>query len=411
MIIILWLLIWGGMFTGIYNVDGGMFANPMALFQGLRAFFPILALYITFILMLLMRIKVPTLTNPAGLLFYYAVVGIAVSFFSPEMETAVYWGSVYLAPVLFIWFVMQGENPFDYFRKVITVNYILCAVVFVSLLPSALRHGISGPYRMMFYELPFGLGEIRANGVGRFALIILIISVVRILMKKHVRRFSWLFPVAFAVFILIQSQSRTALLGLGIAGVLLVHLLGLRWQFLFLIPALSYLLYIAGYRLRAEESLNQLVNLTGRELTWQQAIAEIKQSPFLGWGFHSDRILLDSQHIHNSYLHALMHGGIFSLVFFTAAMASVWYAVLKNRILRRIRSGELKRDVIFIESILITGFLTARSFFESTAAFYGVDLLLFVPAAGYIYLYCQKHAEETQTVKNSQNAKRETQNA
>jgi hypothetical protein len=36
------------------------------------------------------------------------------------------------------------------------------------------------------------------------------------------------------------------------------------------------------------------------------------------------------------------------------------------------------------EAILIVGFLTARGFFESTAAFYGVDLLLLVPAMAVI---------------------------
>jgi hypothetical protein len=38
-----------------------------------------------------------------------------------------------------------------------------------------------------------------------------------------------------------------------------------------------------------------------------------------------------------------------------------------------------------MQSVLILGFLTARSIFESTAAFYGVDLLLLVPAVAYLY--------------------------
>ncbi len=399
MIIILWLMIWGGMFSGIYNVTSGMFLNPLAMFQGLRAFLPVLALYIVVIFMLLARVKVPTLTNPAGLFFYYAFVGMAVSFFSPQKQTALYWGGVYLSPVLLTWFVVQKEKALDVLKHVINVNYILCGVVFLSLLPPAISHGISGPYRMMFYELPFGIGQIRANGAGRFALIILIISIVRIILKRDLKRFVWLIPAALALFLLIQSQSRTALLGLGVAGILLVHMLGLRWQLLLLIPVLSYILYVVGYRIRAEESLNQLVNLTGREMTWQQAFARIKQSPFLGWGFHSDRILLDSQHIHNSYVHAMMHGGIIGLFFFTAAVVSIWYVLLKNRILKRIRSGQLERDMVLIESVLIVGFLTARSFFESTAAFFGVDLLLFVPAAGYIYFYCQSHAEAPENAK------------
>jgi hypothetical protein len=44
-----------------------------------------------------------------------------------------------------------------------------------------------------------------------------------------------------------------------------------------------------------------------------------------------------------------------------------------------------------MQSVLILGFLTARSFFESTAAFYGVDLLLLVPAVAYIYQWAFEH--------------------
>jgi len=39
----------------------------------------------------------------------------------------------------------------------------------------------------------------------------------------------------------------------------------------------------------------------------------------------------------------------------------------------------------------LLGFLTVRGFFESTAAFYGVDLLLFIPAMAYIYLWAKRN--------------------
>ncbi|MFW6137083.1 MAG: O-antigen ligase family protein, partial [Candidatus Aminicenantaceae bacterium] len=333
-----------------------------------------------------------------GLLFYYVVVGLAVSFFSPAQTVALYWGGLYLSPVLVIWMGMKKDDSLETIKRVIRINYVVCGGILLILLPGALEYGMPGTYRLMFYELPFGLGLIRSNGVARFALVILIISVVRFILSRNMKKYAWAVPAAFSVYLFYQTQSRTALLGLAVAGVLLVHMLGLRWQFLFLIPAASYVLYRVGFRERAHERFDELVSLTGREFTWEQAIAQVKQSPFLGWGFHADRILLESQHIHNSYLHALMHGGIIGLAFFAAAVVSVWAVLLKNRILVRIRSGELARDVVLIESVLILGFLTARSFFESTAAFYGVDLLLFVPAAAYVYLY----SLQPQSVKRSE---------
>ncbi len=381
---------WGGLFTGPYNVTESMFSSPLAFFQGARAFLPLLALYICFMWMLLAGAKVPSFSNPVGFFFYYCVVGLAVSFFSPDKMAALYWGGIYLAPILAVWLILSGEDILDRLRKVIYVNYFAAVLVFMFLLPEIYNYGFTGKIRFTFYELPFGLGYMRANGVARFALVLMIIAGVRFLSQKTVWKYIWIIPLIITSYTLMQTQSRTALLGLAVAGLLFVYILGLRWQFLFLAPAAAFILWRAGFQERAHGSLEQLVDLTGRELTWQQALAEIKESPFLGWGFHADRILLNSQHTHNSYLHAAMHGGIIGLVFFVAAVFSIWYVILKNNVLKRIKDADMVNKPFLIESVLIIGFLTSRSLFESTAAFFGVDLLLFVPAAAYLYVWTRK---------------------
>jgi len=270
------------------------------------------------------------------------------------------------------------------------VNYFAVILIFIFLLPEIYSYGFGGKMRFMFYELPFGLGIMRANGVARFALVVMIISGVRFLSQETFWRYLWMAPLIFSGYTLMQTQSRTALLGLAVAGILFVYILGLRWQLVFLAPAAAFILWRAGFQERAHGSLEQLVNLTGRGITWEQAVTEIKKSPFLGWGFHADRILLDSQHMHNSYLHALMHGGIVGLVFFVGAVFSIWYVILKNNVLRRIKDADREHKPFLIESVLIIGFLTSRSLFESTAAFFGVDLLPFIPAAAYIYVWARK---------------------
>jgi len=388
--VFLWLMIWGGLFTGIYNVSGAMFSDPLAFFQGARAFLPLLALYICLMWMLLAGAKVPSFSNPVGFFFYYCVVGLAVSLFSPEKTTALYWGGIYLAPVLLIWILLSGEDILERLKYILYVNYFAVALVFVFLLPEIYSYGFGGKVRFMFYELPFGLGIMRANGVARFALVLMIISGVRFLLQKTLRRYLWVAPLILSGYTLMQTQSRTAFLGLAVVGVLLVYILGLRWQFLFLAPAAAFILWRAGFQERAHGSIEQLVDLTGRQLTWQQALAEVKKSPFLGWGFHADRILLNSQHTHNSYLHAMMHGGIVGLGFFLAAILSIWYVILKNNVLKRIKDADIAHQPFLIESVLILAFLTSRSLFESTAAFFGVDLLLFIPAAAYVYTWTKK---------------------
>jgi O-antigen ligase len=158
----------------------------------------------------------------------------------------------------------------------------------------------------------------------------------------------------------------------------------MKWQFLFAGPLVAYILYVSGYRWRARGSLQKAVSLTGREMTWQQALDMVKESPFLGWGFHADRILLESQHIHNSYVHALIHGGIIGTLFFVAAFISVWYYIIKNKILSKLSFAKGADRPVLVESILILGALSSRSFFESTAAFYGVDLLFFISAVAFV---------------------------
>ncbi|HSA94596.1 MAG TPA: O-antigen ligase family protein, partial [Acidobacteriota bacterium] len=128
-----------------------------------------------------------------------------------------------------------------------------------------------------------------------------------------------------------------------------------------------------------------LVFLTGRETTWQKGLVKIGESPFFGWGFHADRLLLNAEHMHNSYLHAAIQAGIPGALFFIAALAVLWTFLWRNGVLRRIRRAGDDDRTLLIQSVLILGFLTARSFFESTAAFFGVDLLLFVPAVCYLY--------------------------
>jgi O-antigen ligase len=237
------------------------------------------------------------------------------------------------------------------------------------------------------------LGSITKNGAGRFALIVIIIAMVRILTGHKKKRFLWVVIAAPAGYLLMQTQSRTALLGLAVVTILIVMIRKMRWQLLLIGPVSAYILWTSGYKWRAQQELARIFELTGREMTWQDAIVMIKQSPMLGWGFHADRILLDAQHIHNSYIHALIHSGILGTLCFVGAILLFWYMVIRNNVFSRINDAAESEKPFLIESILILGALTSRSFFESTAAFYGVDLLLFLPALAYVTYWMSMEAQ------------------
>ena len=383
---ILWSLVWGGLFTGLYNLSSGMLASPFSFIQGIRSLFPIIAIYLCLMWIFLTKKKIHSFSTPLGLFFVYGLIGLVVSFLSPDKLTAMYWGGLFLSPIIVLWVVLSGEEVMPKFRAVLIINYIVAISVVITLLPETF--GIIQYNRVStFYSLPFGMGDITKNGAGRFALIVIIISMVRILTGQEKKRYLWIFIAVPSFYLLMQTQSRTALLGLAVATVLIVLIRKMRWQFLLIGPVSAFVLWTSGYKWRAQQELAKIFELTGRKLTWQDAVSMIKQSPFLGWGFHADRLLLDSQHVHNSYLHALIHSGILGSIFFVGAIILFWYMVIRTKTFAHIDKASLVEKPFLIESLLILGALTARSFFESTAAFYGVDLLFFLPAMTYVFYW------------------------
>jgi O-antigen ligase len=385
--LVLWAFVWGGMFTGPYNlVPFPSIHDRLALLQGVRALLPVAAAYIALIWALGSRARWRFGWTSPGLLFIYGGLGLVSSIaFSPDPWTAAYWCSAYLAPLLVCWFVIERPEPLSILRVILRANNAVIVLLLVAVLPEAARYGFGRTTRYMIYTMPFGLGEVRANGVGRYAVIVLILALVSLAASRSAKRLLWLPLVVPALFVLMQTQSRTALLGLAVAGMLFVVVRGVNLRFLLAGPVAAYAVWMSGFTWRARGDLGSLVFLTGRETTWQKGLAKIGESPFFGWGFHADRMLLDSQHMHNSYLHAGIQAGVVGALLFAAAVTVLWAFLWKSGVLRRVRTAGGDDRTLLTQSVLILGFLTSRSFFESTAAFYGVDLLLFVPAVCYLY--------------------------
>ncbi|MFC2157734.1 O-antigen ligase family protein [Acidobacteriota bacterium] len=378
------------MFTGLYNVDDGMFSSPLSLFQGVRAFFPLFALYICIVWMIIKQIKPPIFSSSIGMFFYFWVITFSVSFLSPNVKDSLYWGGLYLAPVIFLWIQSYEVESLQNLRWAVYINYGATMFLVLMLMPQVISRGMGGGGYSAFYQLPFGLGSMTRNGVGRFALVLVIVSSVRFLSKRGIMRYAWLAPLVPSLFILYQAQSRTALLGLAVISVLLVLIKGAKWQFLLAGPVVVAAIWISGFQMRSRGDVNQMLDFTGRLYTWMEALAEVGKSPFLGWGFNADRIVLNMGHVHNSYFHSLLQGGILGFIFFAAGLLSIWYLIIKYNIIVNVRKAVPEDYLVLVESILIFAFLFSRSFFEATASFYGVDLLILLPAIAYIYLWSKQ---------------------
>jgi hypothetical protein len=383
----LWALCWGGMFTGIYNIDKIGSSDPFAFFQGIRAFFPMLAMYGALIWILKERRKFPFLKDPLGFLFLYCTVGVTSSLFlSPIVSEGVYWVAVYLSPLFVVWAIVGEGQVKERLQSAIYLNYGVFFFLTFALFPTAVRIFRGTAAFSAFYRLPFGFGDVTKNGTARYAMIVIIVAASRFLAERRRRRFLWLGALAPALFLLMQTQSRTGLLGLVVVSGLFVLIRGIDWRYFLAVPVVAFIVFTAGFRMRAQGRFDALLDLSGRGETWGMALAEIGRSPFLGWGFNADRMLLNKEQMHNSYLHALIQTGVLGALFFFAALAGLWFIILRSGLLQAVRTHCGPDRIVLQESILIMGFLTSRSFFESTAAFFGVDLLLVVPAMAYIAL-------------------------
>jgi len=391
--LILWACVWGGMFTGPYNlVPFPSFHDRLAVVQALRVLLPVAAAYFCLIWALATRARPRFSWTTLGFLIWYGLLGLVASVvFSPDPWTALYWCSAYLSPLLVAWFVIERPEPLPVLRSILRANNAVIVLLLVAVLPEAARYGFGRSSRYMIYMMPFGLGGVRANGVGRYAVIVLILALASLAASRRPRRLFWIALAVPSLVVLMQTQSRTALLGLAVAGMLFVFIRGVNLRFLVAGPVAAYAIWMSGFTWRARGELASLIFLTGRETTWQKGLDKIVESPLLGWGFHADRLLLNEEHMHNSYLHAAMQAGVPGALLFIAAVVVLWAFLWRSGLLGRIRTAAEPDQTALMQSVLILGFLTARSVFESTAAFYGVDLLLFVPAVAYLYQWAYEN--------------------
>jgi len=394
-LVFLWLLVWGAMFSGPWYISSPKFLeDPLTFFQGIRAFLPMAAIFVSLLWILAKRPRYLFPGSAMRFLGAYSLTGLLTSLFlSPLVGESLYWSGLYLSPLLVTWCAFEEANPKAGVKRLIYVNYVVFFLITISLLPESVRAGWGNTPLNQQYRLPLGLGSILTNGAGRFALVVIVVSAVRLITQSKKSRWVWLLFLPPTLFLLTQTQSRTALLGLAVSSVLFVLLRGMDWRYLFFGPVAAGVIYISGIKWRLHGNLGRLMLLSGREATWHRGLEQINHSPFLGWGFHADRIVLQSEHMHNSFLHAMIQTGLVGALFFLAAFLSIWFVIFRPGLFSRARAMRGTDQALLMESIMIVGFLTARSVFESTGAFYGVDLLLLVPAMAFIALAAQEGVE------------------
>ena len=391
--IILWALVWGGMYSEISLFRWeGLLQSPMSLVMTLRPLMPILAVICcVFILKGAGRFTLALSKGPILALTLYGLLGAAFFFLSPEPFVSLYWAILFLAVIFVVWTLVNQEDPERQAKLLMDINTVIIMIIIVFYFFGPLWPILWGAHNPRLYRLPFGLGTQTANGVGRFAAVLALIAFSRLRQKDIRLKAIWVTFFAVSVISLALSESRTGILGF-VVGSLLIVLANRKFLWLILgIPGVFYFLYMSWIVWRFQGSLESAFFLTGRETTWKKALSISLRSPLVGHGFHADRLMIEGEHIHMAYLHSLIQSGILGAVLFTVAMVGIWIIILKSRILVRLASIEGIQNLILTESLAIVGFMTARSFFESTAAFYGIDLIFLIPCMAYIQIWSRKN--------------------
>jgi hypothetical protein len=393
--IVLWALVWGGMYSDIsrFRVES-LVAGPLNFVFALRPFMPLLAMTLSFVLLArTRRISLTLERGPFLLLTLYGLLGGIFFFLSPEPFVSLYWAALFLSPPLVVWILVNVEDPDRRLRILMNVNAAVVLIMVAFYIAGPLWPILNGAPNPRLFNLPFGLGTQTANGVGRFAGIAALIALSRLTRTRWAPGVFWMAALAGSVAAIALSESRTSILGFLI-GALLIIVLNRKFGWLLIgAPGLSFLLYKSWFVWRFRGSLENAFLMSGREVTWKKALSLSLQFPIVGHGFHADRLMLEGEHIHMAYLHSLIQTGVIGAALFCGALAGIWFVVGRQHLLRRTRAASDPDNARLTESIAILGFLSARSFFESTAAFYGVDLLLLVPVLAYLQIWCRQNPE------------------
>jgi O-antigen ligase len=212
----------------------------------------------------------------------------------------------------------------------------------------------------------------------------------------HSRRFSliafFLGVAAVSFFIVYRMQSRGAVFGSAAALLfaLLVSSRMRRYALPFAAVAIVVLLLldsptalsnqVATY-LERGQTREEFVSMTGRTRAYEHGIAAFQDAPLFGRGQWADRFVIQ-EHVHNSFLQAMLNGGIFGAIPYFASWVAGWMLFFRLQ-KRRVRLSPEDR-VCLLEAGTVMMFFTVRAIPETTTASFAVDLLVMV--AVYVYL-------------------------
>lgn len=393
----IWIvLIWGGVNTSSWRWLSFP-DTPVEWIHWLRTGFPLLALLAG---LPVIFSKHPVLAGPLKYWILYGAVGIFASIFSQHPLHALYWGVNYIAVFAGVGLYLKKPSlsasiDLNYLSWGITLT-ILIAMVFVA--REALQ--ASSVEDVLVYNIYARIGDVggmpisRSSGMARFAAVPAVVGFVMLWAEQRIQYRAFGGGIFVISALIVWSlQSRGAILGLAFAMCFVTFFLGRRSRFIGIFGAIfcafmlwtdfgseQWIDYIYNHVSRGE-AMGELATMSGRDRAWREAWPEILEHPLFGQGFQADRFTIND-HVHNTYMYALMTTGFFGAGLFILGLAWAW--LLFWRAWQNNWGRKTGHHLHLIQVGGVLAFFTVRSIPEVSGAMYSIDQFLMVPAIAYL---------------------------
>ena len=389
--LIMWVCLWVNLNTGFWNIKAP--GNASEWVYAIRAVLPFAVLVVASFSLFVRRKSTLSWKGPSRLLMLYGSVAAVATIFSPQPLWSAYWSVTFLATILAAWSFLDQRDPVGSTRQMLQLTwmaaFIVAAIIGYQAQNSIFGHA-SSAYGLVQSDLQ---GLSRSSGVARWAAIPGLVCLIR---AYHSRRVIYV-PIylgiaALAFFIVYRMQSRGAVFG-SVAALMFAVLVGSQLRkyalpfaalfmvVLFIVESPDALSNRVGDYLRRGQSKEEFHRMTGRTRAYENGFAAFQAAPLFGRGQWADRLII-GEHVHNSYLQALLNAGVLGGVPYFFSWTAGWILFFK---LQRRRTRLSQQDALCVlEAGTVMMFFTVRAIPETTTASFAVDLLVMV--AIYVYL-------------------------
>ena len=386
----LWLCMWANLNTGFWNIQQPASVSDWQLL--IRALLPFLVLPVAAIGLLARRTPIRLIASPSGMLFAYGIFAAIATVFSPAPQASYYWSLAFLATILAGWTFVDRRNPVESTRLMLYATWAGTFIV-AAIVAYQGRNGIFGGASTAYGIIGEMNGLTRSSGVARWAAVPGLVCIVRAFHTRRIALIGIYVGIAtIAFFIVYRVQSRGAVFGAAAAliFILLISSRMRRYALPFAAVAMVALALIEtpevlsnriSVYLHRGQTAQQFESMTGRTRAYEHGLTAFEEAPIFGYGQWADRLAI-GEHVHNSYLSAMLNGGTAGAIpYFASWLAGWWLFFGLHK--RRTRLAPEDR-ISLLECGVVMMFFTVRAIPETTTAEFSVDLLVMV--AVYVYL-------------------------